>query len=31
MGNVISLVIGILALVIFNDEAVKAFFAKINV
>jgi hypothetical protein len=29
-GNVISLVIGILALVFYNDPAVKAYFARIN-
>lgn len=30
VGNVISLVIGILALVFYNDPAVKAYFARIN-
>jgi hypothetical protein len=30
VGNVISLVVGILALVFYNDAAVKAYFAKIN-
>ena len=29
-GNVISLVIGILALVFYNDDAVKTFFTRIN-
>jgi len=30
VGNVISLVVGILALVFYNDEEVKAYFAQIN-
>lgn len=30
VGNVISLVVGILALVFYNDPAVKTYFAKIN-
>ncbi|MCX7608753.1 MAG: hypothetical protein N2049_06010 [Anaerolineales bacterium] len=30
VGNVISLVIGILALVFYNDPAVKTYFARIN-
>jgi len=30
VGNVVSLVVGILALVFYSDPAVKAFFAKLN-
>lgn len=30
VGNVVSLVVGILALVFYSDPAVKAYFAKIN-
>ena len=30
IGNVVSLVVGILALVFYNDEEVKAYFAKLN-